>query len=124
MRKVTGASLAAALLVGSVIAVVAIASPGMDAVKVAPQAFTEKLNNDKVRVLEYRSKPGDKEAMHSHAGAVLIVVKGGKLRSTTPDGKSKDIEYKAGDVMWRDAITHTGENIGTTEMVGYLIEVK
>ena len=124
MRKVTGTSLAAALLVGSVIAVVAIASPGLDPVKVAPQAFTERLNNDKVRVLEYRSKPDDKEALHSHAGSILIVVQGGKLRSTTPDGKSKDIEYKAGDVMWRDAITHTNENIGATEMVGYLIEVK
>jgi quercetin dioxygenase-like cupin family protein len=123
MRKVTGVSLAA-LLVGSVIAVVAIASPGMDPVKVAPQAFTEKLNNDKVRVLEYRSKPGDKEAMHSHAAGILIVVKSGKFRSTTPDGKSKDIEYKAGDVMWRDALTHSGENIGTTELAVYLIEVK
>jgi hypothetical protein len=124
MRKVTGVSLAAALVVGSVIAVVAIASPGMDPVKVAPQAFKERLNNDKVRVLEYWSKPGSKEALHSHPAGILIVVNGGKFRSTTPDGVSKDVEYKGGEVVWRDALTHTGENVGTTELHTYLIEFK
>jgi quercetin dioxygenase-like cupin family protein len=124
MRKVTGVSLAAALVAGSVIAVAALASPGMDPVTVAPQAFSVKLDNEKARVLEYRSKPGDKEAMHSHPAGILIVVKGGKFRSTTPDGKSKDIDYKGGEVVWRDALTHTGENIGTTELVVYLIEFK
>jgi len=124
MRKLTGVSLAAALVVGAVIAVVAVASPGMDPVKVAPQAFTVKLDNAKVRVLEYRSKPGDKEAMHSHPAGILIVVSGGKFRSTTADGKSKDIDYKGGEVIWRDAMTHTGENVGTTELHDYLIEFK
>jgi quercetin dioxygenase-like cupin family protein len=82
------------------------------------------LNNSEVLVLEYSSKPGQKEAMHSHPAILLYVIQGGKLRSTTPDGTSKDIDYKTGDVIWRDAITHTGENIGTTEMKSLLIEVK
>jgi quercetin dioxygenase-like cupin family protein len=124
MRKVTGVSLAAALVVGSVIAVVAIASPGMDPVTVAPHAFTVKLDTAKARVLEYKSKPGDKEPMHSHPAGILIVVKGGKFRSTTADGKSTTLEYKGGEVVWRDALTHTGENVGTTELVTYLIEFK
>jgi quercetin dioxygenase-like cupin family protein len=124
MRKVTGVSLAAVLVVASVIGVVALASPGMDPVKVAPQAFSVKLDNEKARVLEYHSKPGDKEAMHSHPAGILIVVNAGKFRSTTPDGMSKDIDYKTGDVVWRPAMTHTGENIGTTELVAYLIEFK
>ena len=124
MRKVTGVSLAVALVVGAVIAVVAIASPGMDPVKVAPQAFKEKLNTDKVRVLEYWSKPGGKEAMHSHPAGILIVVNAGKFRSTAPDGKSTDVEYKGGEVVWRDALTHSGENIGTTDLHTYLIELK
>jgi quercetin dioxygenase-like cupin family protein len=75
-------------------------------------------------VLEYRSKPGNKEAMHSHAPGILICVYGGRFRSTTPDGQSKEVEYKTGDVIWRDAVTHTGENVGTTELVAYLIEFK
>ena len=95
-----------------------------DPVKVAPQAFKEILNNSEVRVLEYSSKPGQKEAMHSHPAVLLYVIQGGKLKSTAPDGTSKEIEYKAGDIQWREAITHTGENVGTTEMKSLLIEVK
>ena len=95
-----------------------------DPVKAASQAFKERLNNDKVRVLEYSSKPGEKEAMHSHTAMLLYVIQGGKLKSTVADGTSKEIEYKTGDVVWRDAITHTSENVGTTELKTLLVEVK
>ena len=95
-----------------------------DPVKVASQAFKEKINNDHVRVLEYRSKPGSKEAMHSHAAAVIHVISGGRFKSTTPDGKSQEIEYKTGDTVWRDELTHSGENIGATEIHVILVEVK
>jgi hypothetical protein len=37
-----------------------------DAVKLSPQYYTVKAENDRVRVLEYRLKPGEKEVMHSH----------------------------------------------------------
>jgi quercetin dioxygenase-like cupin family protein len=102
----------------------AIPALAQDPVKAAPNAFKEILNNSEVRVLEYSSKPGQKEAMHSHPAILLYVLQGGKLRSTTPDGTSKEIEYKTGDIQWREAVTHTGENIGTTEMKSLLIEVK
>ena len=77
-----------------------------------------------MRVLEYTSKPGDKEGMHSHPNAVLYVISGGKFKATTPDGKSTEVEYKAGDILWRGAITHMGENIGTTELHAMLVEMK
>ena len=99
-------------------------SLAQDPVKAAPQAFKEILNNSEVRVLEYSSKPGHKEAMHSHPAVLMYVIQGGKLKSTTPDGTSKEIDYKTGDIQWREAVTHTGENVGTTEMKSLLIEVK
>ena len=102
----------------------AIPALAQDPVKAAPQAFKEILNNSEVRVLEYSSKPGEKEAMHSHPAVLLYVIQGGKLKSTTPDGTSKEIEYKTGDIQWHEAVTHTGENVGTTEMKSLLIEVK
>jgi quercetin dioxygenase-like cupin family protein len=100
------------------------ASPSMDPVAVAPQAFTEKLNTDKARVLEYMSKPGSKEAMHSHPAGILIVVNGGTFRSTAPDGSVTVTEYRSDTVLWRDAITHSGENTGTTKLHAFLIEFK
>jgi quercetin dioxygenase-like cupin family protein len=112
----------------SVLAVVfmiaAIPAFAQDPVKAAPQSFKERLNNDNVRVLEFSSKPGQKEAMHSHPAMVLYVIQGGTLKSTAPDGTSKEIVYKTGDVLWREAITHSGENIGKTEMKALLIETK
>ena len=95
-----------------------------DPVKVAPHAFKEILNNSEVRVLEYSSKPGQKEAMHSHPAILIYVLQGGKLKYTFPDGTMKEVEYKPGDIQWREAVTHTGENVGTTEMKSLLIEVK
>jgi len=95
-----------------------------DPLKVAPQAFKERLNNAHVQVLEYASKPGEKEAMHSHPDIMIYVIMGGKLRSTTPDGKSQVVEYKTGDVVWRPAVTHAIENVGTTELKALLVEVK
>lgn len=62
--------------------------------------------------------------MHSHPDILLYVIQGGKLKSTAPGGTSKEIVYKTGDVMWREAMTHSGENIGKTEMKALLIEVK
>jgi quercetin dioxygenase-like cupin family protein len=85
-----------------------------DPLKVAPKAFKEKLDNAQVNVLEYMSKPGDKEAMHAHPDILIYVIHGGKLKSTTPDGKSQVIEYKTGDVLWRPALTYSIENVGTT----------
>src|ERR1700757_3814014 len=43
-----------------------------DVVKVAPEQFKVVLENEHVRVLEFRMKPGDKEAMHTHPATVHI----------------------------------------------------
>jgi quercetin dioxygenase-like cupin family protein len=70
------------------------------------------------------SKPGDKEPMHAHPDILIYVIQGGKLKSTTPDGKSQVVEYKTGDVVWRPALTHSIENVGTTKLKALLVEVK
>ena len=108
------------------VALVFAARPALaqDPVKVAPDAFKERLNNKEVRVLEYSSKPGQKEAMHSHPAIVLYCTQGGTFKTTAPDGTSKIIEYKTGDIVWREALTHSGENVGTTELKALLVEVK
>jgi hypothetical protein len=62
----------AAVLLFVALAFVALPAAAQDPVKAAPQAFTQKLDNDHVRVLEYRTKPGVKEAMHSHGPSVLL----------------------------------------------------
>ena len=55
----------------------------------------------KVRVLRYAPAAGDKSAMHPHPEAVVVVLKGGRVRYTFPDGTQKVIELKTGDAMIR-----------------------
>ena len=55
---------------------------------------------------------------------MVYVIKGGKIRIHGADGKTTETELKAGDVIFRDPVTHWGENIGTTEIDEILVELK
>ena len=83
-----------------------------------------KFENDKVRVLEYRDQPGEKTHQHRHPAFVLIALGPFKRRITLPDGKILSREFKAGDVMWSDAQTHIGENVGDTPTHVMMVEMK
>ena len=95
-----------------------------DPVKQTPQYYKVLLENDQVRVLEYRLKPGEKETMHSHSAGVVYGFNGSKVRSTLPDGKVTESSGKPGDVFWRSPITHALENIGDTEVHSLAVEIK
>ena len=83
-----------------------------------------KLQNSRVRVLEATLKPGDKEKTHSHPAYVIYVIAGGKVRMHGTDGSVVDAEFKTGDVLFREAVTHWGENIGNTTIRLELVELK
>ena len=83
-----------------------------------------KLENPRVRVLEATLKPGDKEQTHSHPAYVIYVIEGGKFRNHATDGTATDGEFKTGDVIYRDAVTHWAENTGDTTIRLVLVELK
>ena len=83
-----------------------------------------KLENPRVRVLEATLKPGEKEKTHSHPAYVIYVIEGGKARTHGADGTATESEFKTGDVIYRDAVTHWAENIGTTTIRLVLVELK
>lgn len=95
-----------------------------DPVKMAPEMYKVAIDNDDVRALDIRVPPGGKVGMHSHPASVLTAYTACKMRFTGPDGKSQDVEFKPGDVMWRDAYSHAGENIGTAECHALQVEFK
>jgi mannose-6-phosphate isomerase-like protein (cupin superfamily) len=112
----------------SLVLIVSLALEGraraQDAVAASPKVVHVKLENAHVRVLEAISNPGDKEAMHSHPTTIVYVVAGGKLRMSTPDGKSNVVELKTGDTLYRDPVTHAAENVGTTQVHTIIVELK
>jgi quercetin dioxygenase-like cupin family protein len=95
-----------------------------DPVKLSPQCYTVKSENNRVRVLEYRLKPGEKEVMHSHPSYAVYFFGPAKLRATGPDGKTSDTSVTDGEVLIRDPLSHAVENVGTTELHALLIELK
>ncbi len=95
-----------------------------DAVRVAPHVYTVLLENERVRLLEVRLKPGDSSAMHSHPAYVIYGLDEGKVKFNSPSGETAEIEIKAGDVMWREPEEHAVDNIGSTEAHALLFELK
>lgn len=95
-----------------------------DPLVVNAKTIALKLENPRVRVLEATLKPGDKEQTHSHPAYVIYVIAGGKFRNHATDGTITDGEFKTGDVIYRDPVTHWAENIGDTTIRLVLVELK
>ena len=83
-----------------------------------------KFENDRIRVLEASLPPGVKEAVHSHPAYAIYILEGGRTRNYAADGKVTESEFKSGEVIFREPITHAAENIGKTTMHMILVELK
>lgn len=98
-----------------------------DATKVQPRAYKVAFENDKLRVLEFNSRPGMGicgEGMHSHPAHLTITLSAAKARVKLPDGKVFTGENKLGDVFWSEAETHEVENISGRDVRALIIELK
>lgn len=95
-----------------------------DPTRTAPQHYRTRIENDRVRVLEYRSQPGDKSGIHSHPEGVVYSLSSAKIRILAPDGSHKDITLQPGEVILQPETTHALQNIGDTEAHWLMVELK
>lgn len=95
-----------------------------DPVKVSPTAYKVVLENDQVRVLEMRLKPGQQDEPHSHPREVVYFVNAGHAEITLPDGKVIDKPIAAGEVLYNEAWSHRVKNVGKTEILASIVEFK
>lgn len=95
-----------------------------DAVQTDGDKYQVILENDCVRVLDYRDSPGQKTHQHHHPAFVLYAMSAFQRTLTLPDGKVLRRDFKPGDVMWSDAQTHIGENVGSTPTHVVIVEMK
>lgn len=95
-----------------------------DPAKTNPDQFKVILNNQQVRVMEVRMKPGAKSQMHSHPNHVICALSGGTVKFTTADGKAHTTMIKPGQAVWHNAESHSVENVGKNEMRSLDIELK
>lgn len=82
------------------------------------------LENEHVRVLEYRDLPGATTHQHSHPAFVLYAMAPFKRRLLLSDGQVRMREFKAGDVIYSAEETHIGENVGATPTHVIMVEMK
>ncbi|MFF5296909.1 cupin domain-containing protein [Paractinoplanes globisporus] len=95
----------------------------MDPVEVSPELYQTVFENDRVRVLKYRDKPGDSTRPHTHPDSVMVTLSSFRRRISA-GGRSVEVELGEGDVRWVGAQEHSGENIGDTETVSIFVELK
>jgi quercetin dioxygenase-like cupin family protein len=96
-----------------------------DAVKAAPNNFKVLLENDRVRVLDFHARSGQKIPMHSHPAYISYSISGaGKTKFTLADGKTTERPAATGQATWHEAETHASEYEGKGETHVLLIELK
>ncbi len=95
-----------------------------DALTTDGDKYSVLLENERVRVLRYHDKPGDRTLQHAHPDYVVYAESSFKRRLTFPDGRKQEVDVKAGSVVWMEAHIHIGENIGDTNTDVILVELK
>jgi beta-alanine degradation protein BauB len=95
-----------------------------DAIRVAPQVYKVVLENERVRVLSFVTEPGQTWPLHSHPDSVAISISEYSVRNIIPGQAPTERHSKPGDVRWISATSHIGQNSGTTEMRGVIVELK
>ncbi len=94
-----------------------------DPVQTNPDLYRVLLENDRVRVLEYRDAPGDRTQPHSHPDSVMVTLGDFRRRLWTGD-REVEVELSAFQARWLDAQEHAGMNIGDTRSHSIFVELK
>ena len=94
-----------------------------DPIVVAPDHYSV-VENERVRVLAFDAKPGEKWALHAHPDAVVVSLDDYTVRNVVPGSDPTTRVAHRGDAAWIPARWHTGENTGATDMDCVLIELK
>jgi quercetin dioxygenase-like cupin family protein len=109
----------------AVATVAALGSEGalaIDFVQAAPKQAKVLVDNEKVRIIEVHIAKGDKIPMHSHPDSVVHIIKGGRVKWTSEDGKVSESRGKDGETLFRPAVTHAHEHADASHAI--LIELK
>jgi beta-alanine degradation protein BauB len=98
-----------------------------DARTAAPRSYRVVLENERVRVLEYRSRPGFSvcgQGVHYHPARVVISLTGAKYRVATAEGGVVLRDVAPGEVSFAEPVTHATEEFGGAGARTCIVELK
>lgn len=97
-------------------AVVSAAVPKpLDPVRVAPHIFELEFENDRVRVLKQTVRNGETQPLHAHPDRLLVYLQTCAWLENDANGNERMQEFKYGQVVWADAVTHGGETANVVQ---------
>jgi ketosteroid isomerase-like protein len=80
--------------------------------------------NDLFRVILEKKPVGVRDPWHSHLDSAVYNLTDCHQMVYLPDGTTRERTLEKGSVVWQAAMTHSTENIGTSECVMLLVEHK
>jgi hypothetical protein len=95
-----------------------------DPVKIDPKDYKVEFENERVRVVRIKYGPREKSVMHSHPESIAVFLTDVNDKFTYPDGRTEDINAKAGTVQHMDAFTHHPESLSSKPFELVQIELK
>jgi quinol monooxygenase YgiN/quercetin dioxygenase-like cupin family protein len=95
-----------------------------DPVPLYPGNYKVMIENERVRVMDFRLRKGDHEEFHAHPAHVLYVLEPFEISFRFPDGRTGLRRVQAGEVLYSEAVVHSPTNVGATDAHGILIELK
>jgi hypothetical protein len=94
-----------------------------DPVRTNPELYRLVFENERVRVLEYLDRPGDRTAPHRHPDSVMVTLSA-FTRRISSGGREVEVDLPAGHARWVSAQEHAGENIGDGATHSIFVELK
>ena len=94
-----------------------------DPVTSNPDLYRVMFENDRVRVLRYLDRPGERTTPHRHPDSVMVTLSSFRRRLSVDD-RQVEVDLDAGEVRWLGAQEHSGENVGGSETHSIFIELK
>jgi hypothetical protein len=82
------------------------------------------LENKYARAYDIKIPAQTFEPQHTHHDRVVVCLSGAELEHILPDGTKQPSTLKTGEVGWRLGATHTGHNLGHTDLWVIAVEPK
>ncbi len=96
---------------------------GQDPTVTDPDKYKVVFENERVRVLEYKDRPGDRTSPHHHPDSLMYTLSSFERR-LVHGNRETDVRMEKGTAAWLAAQEHHGENIGETDTHALFVELK
>ena len=96
-----------------------------DMVAANPTMSKVETDNEYVPITRVTVPPHGTLAMHAHPSRYVVVyVTGGRMKTTTADGKAQTTNLAPGTVRANPAVKHSNDNLGNKPTEAVVIELK